>query len=363
MNPKTPTPAANATVRFTLDGREVEVQPGETLLDACRAAASAVPTLCHDDRLDPYGGCRMCLVELDGAPRPVPACKTVAADGMQVVSQSDTLERVRRTMAEMLLAEHDPGNGIKEDQLLDCASALGAATPPVRFANERSWDDRNRFLGFDPGACILCDRCVRYCDEVMQCTALEHVGQGSEAFIQPTDGQSFLDTTCELCGGCIGTCPTGALYEKQAMGPAGLPLATIDQTDSTRTVCTFCGVGCVIDVESKDGRIVKIDAETGVGSNDGHLCNKGRFAWQFVHHPDRLTAPLVRGEDGELHETDWDTAYDRVAAGLQAVIDEHGPEKVGFLASSRCTNEDVYALQKLARATVLTNNVHSCAAT
>ncbi len=348
---------------FQLDGREVEVAPGETLLDACRAAASAVPTLCHDDRLDPYGGCRMCLVELEGAPRPVPACKTVAADGMKVVSQSDTLERVRRTMAEMLLAEHDPSNGIQEDELVSCASMLNAVTPPVRFKIERTWEDRNRFLGFDPGSCILCDRCVRYCDEVMQCTALEHVGQGSEAFIQPTDGASFLDTSCELCGGCIGTCPTGALYEKQAMGEEGKPKATEAETEKTRTVCTFCGVGCVLDVHSKDGKIVKINAEAGVGPNDGHLCNKGRFAWQFVHHPDRLTTPLLRNQAGELEPCSWDTALDCVAEGLQSVKEQHGADTLGFLASSRCTNEDVYALQKLARATVLTNNVHSCAAT
>jgi len=362
QDPTSPAAAA-ATIRFQLDGREVTVAPGQTLLDACRAAASAVPTLCHDDRLDPFGGCRMCLVELEGAPRPVPACKTLAADGMKVVSQSDMLERVRRTMSEMLLAEHDPGNGIQDDQLLSCASALGAVSPPVRFQNERSWEDRNRFLGFDPGSCILCDRCVRYCDEVMMCTALEHVGQGPEAFIQPTDGASFLDTTCELCGGCISTCPTGALYEKQAMGAEGKPKATLAETEHTRTVCTFCGVGCVIDIHSKDERIVKINAETGVGPNDGHLCNKGRFAWQFVHHPDRLTMPLVRGADGELHQTDWDSALDRVAEGLGAVRDAHGADAIGFLASSRCTNEDVYALQKLARATLLTNNVHSCAAT
>ncbi len=351
------------TVAFELDGKTVEVITGQTLLDACRAAQSEVPTLCHDDRLDPFGGCRMCLVELEGAPRPVPACKTRAAAGMKVTSQSAKLERVRRTMAEMLLTEHTSGNGIQVDELNECASKLGAIAPAIRFETERVWEDRNRFLGFDPAACILCDRCVRYCDEVMQCTALEHVGQGSNAFIQPTDGKSFLDTSCELCGGCIGTCPTGALYEKQAMGANKQPIATIDETEKTRTVCTFCGVGCVIDVHTKDERVIKISAEAGVGSNDGHLCNKGRFAWQFIHHEERLTQPLIRGEDGELHKASWDEAYDRVAEGLTRVKEKYGPDAIGFLASSRCTNEDVYALQKLARSAVRTNNVHSCAAT
>jgi predicted molibdopterin-dependent oxidoreductase YjgC len=353
----------NKTIQFELDGKTVEVQSGETLLDACRSACSAVPTLCHDDRLDPYGGCRMCLVELEGAPRPVPACKTTVSPGMKVTSQSPKLERLRRTMAEMLLAEHKPGNGIQLDQLNECAQELGAIAPEIHFKVERTWEDRNRFLGFDPGACILCDRCVRYCDEVMQCTALEHVGQGSEAFIQPTDGASFLDTSCELCGGCIGTCPTGALYEKQAMGDSGKPRATIEETDKTRTVCTFCGVGCVLDIHTKDGQVIKISAEEGIGPNDGHLCNKGRFAWQFIHHKERLTHPLLRGEDGELHKATWDEAYARVRDGLLAVKQKYGADSIGLLASSRCTNEDVYALQKLARSAIGTNNVHSCAAT
>ena len=355
--------SSDQTIRFELDGYSMEVAAGDTLLDACRTTGSEIPILCHDDRLDPYGGCRMCLVELEGSPRPVPACKTRVAQGMKVRSQSPMLERVRRTMAEMLMSEHASGNGIQPDELEACAIDLGVSPPPIHFDIARPWQDRNRFLGFDPGACILCDRCVRYCDEVMQCTALEHVGHGSEAFIQPTDGASFLDTSCELCGGCIGTCPTGALYEKQAMGANGKPIATIDQTEKTRTVCTFCGVGCVIDVHTKDGKVIKINAEAGVGPNDGHLCNKGRFAWQFIHHRDRLTRPLLRGEDGELHEASWDQAYARVRDGLLAVKEKYGADSIGFLASSRCTNEDVYALQKLARSAIGTNNVHSCAAT
>lgn len=348
----------NSTIRFTLDGKEVAVPAGDTLLQASRCAGGKeVPTLCHDDRLDPYGGCRMCLVELDGAPRPVPACKTKAANGMVVRSTGESIERVRRTMVEMLLSEHHDDVGVKPNELQRYATEFGVEQSPVRFERRDAWEDRNRFIGYNPGACILCDRCVRYCDEVMQCNALEHVGQGPEALMQPTDGESFLDTSCELCGGCVSTCPTGALYEKQAGG-----LAESD-SDKTRTVCTFCGVGCVIDLNTADDKIVKITAEAGVGSNDGHLCNKGRFAFEFIHHPDRLQMPLVRGEDGKLHETDWDTALDRVAEGLRGVADRHGPDTIGFLASSRCTNEDVYALQKLARGVMHTNNVHSCAAT
>lgn len=350
-------------VKLCIDGQEVEHPQGTTLLQACRDLDKRVPTLCHDDRLEPYGGCRMCVVELAGAPRPVPACKTFVAPGMEITTGGEKIERVRATLTEMLVAENHEDVGVKHNELSDLAEQYGLKTPPIRFERREDYEDRNRFVGFNPGACILCDRCVRYCDEVMQCNALEHVGQGAAAFVQPTDGKSFLDTSCELCGGCVSTCPTGALYEKQATGVKQGDL------DKTQTVCTFCGVGCVVDLETRpdpDGsgrKVVKISAETGVGPNDGHLCNKGRFAFEFIHHRDRLDVPLVRGDDGQLHPATWDEALDRVTQGLSQVRDEHGPDSIAFLASSRCTNEDVYALQKLARGVVGTNNVHSCAAT
>lgn len=344
-------------IMLSLDGEDIEVAVGTTLLDACRSRGAQLPTLCHEDRLEAFGGCRMCLVELDGAPRPVPACKTKAANGMVVRSASDMLERVRGTIAEMFMAEYRPATGGRPDAMEQIAKRFGLGAPPIQFPQRAEYHDRNRFIGFDTNACILCNRCVRYCDEIMSVTALEHFGQGPSAIVQPTGGLSFLDTSCELCGGCISSCPTGALYEKQAHGVEETSCAT------TRTVCTFCGVGCVIDLNTKNGKVVKVTAKEGVGPNDGHLCTKGRFAWQFIHHDDRLTEPLVRGADGELHAATWEEAYTRVVAGLTKVKEEHGPDSIGFLASSRCTNEDVYALQKLARSVIGTNNVHSCAAT
>ncbi len=346
--------------RITLDGRTLEVAEGDTLLDAARAAGIEIPTLCHDDRLDPFGGCRMCLVDLEGTRRPVPACKTTCADGMVVNCGGERLQRVRRTMVDMLLADHYQDVAVKDNELERYAVEYGVEQPSLRFDRRGAYDDRNRFIGFNPGACILCDRCVRYCDEVMQCTALEHAGQGGNALVQPTQGKSFLDTTCELCGGCVSTCPTGALYEKQATRNGAV---TEQECAKTSTICTYCGVGCSLDLNVKDGRVIKVTAETGVGANDGHLCNKGRFAFDFIHHPDRLTEPLLRGDDGELHPASWEEALARVADGLGAVKQQHGPDALAFLASSRCTNEDVYLLQKLARAAAGTNNVHSCAAT
>ncbi|NQU49170.1 MAG: (2Fe-2S)-binding protein [Planctomycetes bacterium] len=357
-------------IRLGLDGKQIEVEPHTTLLQAAHQHGIEIPTLCHDDRLDPYGGCRLCLVEVDGAPRPVAACKTECADNMTVRTHSADLHRLRRTMLDMLLAEHYEDVGVKPNQLQELAAEHQLAQPSLKLGRRAAYDDRNQWIGFNPGACIMCDRCVRYCDEVMQCSALEHVGQGVGAVVQPTGRKSFLDTSCELCGGCVSTCPTGALYEKQAvvkrgeevvLGGGG-PIADAE-CEKTRSVCTFCGVGCVLDLNSKDGKVVKVTTDIGVGPNEGNLCNKGKFAFEFIHHSDRLTEPLVRGADGELHVTSWDDALQKVAAGMNGVKQRSGPDAIGFLASSRCTNEDVYIVQKIARAAIGTNNVHSCAAT
>jgi predicted molibdopterin-dependent oxidoreductase YjgC len=352
-------------IRLYIDGASLEVDPGTTILSAARSQGVEIPTLCHDDRLDPYGGCRLCLVDVDGAPRPVPACKTMCAEGMEIQTQNTDLHRVRRTMLDMLLAEHHDDVGVKSNHLLELAEQHDLQAPSIRLGRRAAYDDRNRWIGFNPGACILCDRCVRYCDEVMQCSALEHVSQGPVAAVQPVARQSFLDTSCELCGGCVSTCPTGALYEKQAtLGDSAKAFVVAEQDcEKTRTVCTFCGVGCVMDLNAKDGKVIKVSAEVGVGPNEGNLCNKGKFAFEFIHHSDRLTVPLIRDDDGKLQEASWDDALNRVAMGLQTVAEKSGPDSVAFLASSRCTNEDVYVLQKIARAAIGTNNVHSCAAT
>jgi predicted molibdopterin-dependent oxidoreductase YjgC len=216
-------------------------------------------------------------------------------------------------------------------------------------------------MGYDPDACILCARCVRYTQEVMQCSALSLEGRGPEARVVPTWGLSWLDTECELCGGCLGVCPTGAIYEKFEEGTER-PEPALNKVKST---CTFCGVGCQIDinVDPETNRITKITSDPTYVSNEGNLCVKGRFAFNFVHHPDRLTEPLVRGEDGELHPATWEHALQVAADGLLRVRDEHGPQSIGFLASARLTMEENFLIQKLARTVIGTNSIHSCEAT
>jgi predicted molibdopterin-dependent oxidoreductase YjgC len=216
-------------------------------------------------------------------------------------------------------------------------------------------------MGYEPDTCILCNRCVRYTQEVMQCSALSLEGRGPDARIVPTWERSWLDTECELCGGCLSTCPTGAIYEKFVEG-AGIEERALEQT---KTTCTFCGVGCQLDlnVDPETNRIVKVTSKPEYVSNEGNLCVKGRFAFNFVHHPDRLTDPLVRGEDGELHPTTWEHALRFAADGLKGVMERHGAQHVGVLSSARLTNEENYLIQKLARTGLKTHSVHSCEAT
>ena len=352
----------SSMVRFTLDGREASAPEGELLVHAAARHGVFIPTLCHDDKLDPYGGCRMCVVGVEGSPRPLPACATRVMEGM-VVSTNSSVPAYRKTLTEMLLAEHlDPNPGGRPNELTDLASELDAEAPFVLpDAKREDYEDRNRLMGYTPDACILCNRCVRYTQEVMQCSALSLEGRGPHARIVPTWERSWLDTECELCGGCLSVCPTGAIFEKFLEGTEQPERELV----KTKTTCTFCGVGCQLDlnVDPETNRITKVTSESHYVSNEGNLCVKGRFAFNFVHHPDRLTKPMVRGEDGELHVTSWDDALKAAADGLNSVKAEHGPQSIGFLASARLTMEENFLIQKLARSVVGTNSIHSCEAT
>jgi predicted molibdopterin-dependent oxidoreductase YjgC len=350
-------------VELTVDGRRIEANDGELLVHALARHGIFVPTLCHDAKLDPYGGCRVCVVDVEGAPRPLPACATRVSEGM-AVSTNGRVTGLRKTLAEMLLAEHlSPNPGGRPNELLELADDLGLEEP-VRLADagREPYEDRNRLMGYDPDACILCNRCVRYTQEVMQCSALSLESRGPEARIVPTHGHSWLDTECELCGGCLATCPTGAIYEKFE---TGAPVGREQALTKVKTTCTFCGVGCQVDlnVDPETQRIVKVTSQDHYVPNEGNLCVKGRFAFNFVHHPDRLTEPLVRGEDGKLHETTWEHALSAAAKGLEGVRERHGPQSIGFLSSARLTMEENFLIQKLARSVLGTNSVHSCEAT
>jgi len=357
---------------LTLNGKSVCFTEGETLLEIASRHETEIPTLCYDPRLEPAGACRTCLVEIEGERRMAPSCMRKAEPGMVVTTESERIDQHRQTLMGLYLTDHPHDREISEvgspDLLLDMATQFDAPMDwgwmsPIRQGRE----DRNPYVDFNPDTCIACARCVRYCEEVEGVSAITLAGRGSNVTISTVEEKSLLDTTCELCGGCIDVCPTGAMNEK-------LPLTRKHKPErdllKVRSTCNFCGVGCQLDLnvdpKARDGlgEIVKVTSPApGTTTNDGNLCVKGRFAYDFVHHNDRLTQPLVRGHDGELHPTTWDDALKKTAEGLLGVAERYGSDSVGFVSSSRCTMEENFLVQKMARALFRANNVHQCAAT
>ena len=355
-----------STFAITIDGRPVQVEPGDTVLTAAKRLGIDIPTLCHDDRLDPMGSCRMCLVQVDGQRRLQPSCAFEAAPDMVVRTATGDVKRHRELLLSMYLADHsldaqglptaDRGVG---NQLRDLVveHGTGPALPPIR-AERQGRVDINPSIDFDPESCIACARCVRYCDEVEAVSAITLAGRGASTTIATANQMGLLDSTCELCGGCIDTCPTGAMSEKKSL------LSMVAREEVVRSTCNFCGVGCQLNLHVNNGKVTRVTSpEPGTTLNDGNLCVKGRFAYDFIHHEDRLTVPLIRGEDGQFYEATWDDALDAVAKGLLGVKERHGADSLGFISSSRCTGEENYLMQKLSRAAFGTNNCHQCAAT
>ncbi len=358
---------------ITLNGQDVEFTAGETVLEVAARHGLEIPTLCHDPRLDPAGACRTCLVEIEGWRRMPPSCATKAMPGMVVSTESERIARHRETLLSLYLTDHTQDRTEAEsygpDQLFEMADRYGAeqdwgAMETVRAARP---GDRNPYVHFHPESCIVCARCVRYCEEVEGVSAITLAGRGSKTTIATVDELSLLDTTCEMCGGCIDVCPTGAMAEKMPITRTARPERELEKVRST---CNYCGVGCQVDLNvdtaANDGagRVVKVTSPpAGTTTNDGNLCVKGRFAYDFVEHPERIQVPLVRGADGELRAASWDEALERAAAGLLGVKERHGADSLGFISSSRCTMEENYLMQKLSRGVFGTNNIHQCAAT
>jgi predicted molibdopterin-dependent oxidoreductase YjgC len=346
-------------VSLTIDGRKVEVPEGATVLEAAQKLGIEIPTLCYHKDLTPHGGCRLCIVEIEGIRCPQTSCTMPAGEGMVVRTHTPEIAESRKTILELLLSDYYDDGYAKDDrdetEFLRWVREYGATVPDgLQAAPRFSVDgDPNPFVHVDFNKCILCTRCVRACAEI-QCRDVWGLAErGFDSRIVAGVDTDMLDARCESCGQCVAYCPTGALDNKMSVG--------IGKADKlVRTTCTYCGVGCQFDLNVKDGKVIRVTSDPEALVNGLSLCVKGRYGYDFIHHPDRLTHPLIR-KDGHLVEATWDEALDLVGQKLSQIRKESGPDAIGVLASAKCTNEENYVIQRFARAAIGTNNVDHCA--
>jgi predicted molibdopterin-dependent oxidoreductase YjgC len=346
-----------------LDGEEVAFTPGETIYEVSERYEREIPTLCYDPRLDPLGGCRLCIVEVEGSRNPVASCTTEAQPGMKVKSRGGRLDMHRRVLLEMVASENreidvDPLSGYASQEMATLVDRYEARTG--RFKGRQSGssrpDDPNPFIMRDYENCISCYRCVRVCAEQEGDYAISVMNRGFGTRITVEFEGHLKGSACTFCGQCVQTCPTGALADLKAIAMKDVP----GETKKTRTICPYCGVGCSVEMLSRGDQVIGILPDMDGPANEGALCVKGQFAFDFIGHGDRLTTPFVRGEDGRLAPATWDEALDEAAEGLGKVLQEHGRHSVYAVASGRAPNEAAYLMQKLVRVGWGTNYIDNC---
>jgi formate dehydrogenase major subunit len=339
--------------RVMVDGIEYD-GAARTVLDATRELGRSVPTLCHDPRLVPTGACRVCLVELEGVSRPVAACTTPLADGMRIRTTSPSLEQLRRTIVG-LLAEDYPRGAVARSPELPFHRLLAQYEQtgrPGAVDDTRTVDESHPYIRVDMSRCITCFRCVRICDEVQGQHVWRTWFRGDRVQIRPESNGALATSSCVSCGACVDTCPSGALEDR--------PLVAVQDAQWTETTCPYCGTGCEMAVGVAGDRIVNVRPVLHGRVGRGHLCVKGRYAFEFNDAHDRVTSPLIK-EGADWKPVSWDTALDYVAERLRATVARDGPDAIGVLGSARATNEDNYVTQKFARVAIRTNNVDNCA--
>lgn len=372
-------------IRVEIDGNSYEAPSGSTILDIARSNGVYIPTLCYDPRLSPYGACRLCLVEVEGARALLPACYAQAEDGMVIQTTNEKLERIRKTLVELLVSDHPMEcAGCSKSgrcELQELANRYGITESSFK-GEEHQYEimRENPFVMRDYNKCVMCGRCIRICREVQGVGVYDFVNRGFKAVPGTPYDKPMQETPCEFCGQCISTCPTGALkarpYEDEGrvaaldmlrnacayfkMSEEEMMEALSLEGWVTRTTCAYCGCGCQLDIHVIDNRIVEITSPVMVGSGQGNLCVKGRFGYDFVSSSERLTKPLIR-KKGRFEEAEWDEALALVAKKLGEIKKKSGPDSIGVLSSARATNEDNYLIQKFTRACVGTNNVDHCA--
>lgn len=351
----TPEKKSDKTVELNIDGKKVTVPEGTSVMRAAREVDIDIPSLCATDSMKEYGSCRLCLVEIDGARGTPASCTTPVGPDMSVRTTSDRLTKIRKGIMELYLSDHPD----EDSPLHDMARLIGLEGN--RYGKDGHnhlktiIDDSNPYFSFDPSKCILCARCVRACEEVQGTFALTIDGRGFDSKIAAGTDQSFLASDCVSCGACVQACPTDSLFEKRT--------AELGKPDhSVVTTCAYCGVGCGFKAEVKDEEVVRMMPWKDGQANHGHSCVKGRFAWDYAIHEDRVLSPMIRDKITDPWEkVGWDEAIDFTAKRLLDIQKEHGRKSIGGITSSRCTNEEVFVMQKLIRAAFQNNNVDTCA--
>jgi len=346
-------------INLTINGRQVTVPAGTTVLKAAELCGFQIPTLCHDEELSNPGACRLCVVEIKNMRNLPASCVTAVSEGMEVQTHSPAVMEARKTILELLLANH-PNDCLTCSKSGNCRLQGYAYEYGVRFKelgekHQYPIDDGNPLIIRDYNKCILCGKCVRVCEEVQGRSIIDFSKRGFNTKIATAMDLPLEDSNCVFCGSCVAVCPVGALTEKKMAGQGRKW-----EMGKVRTTCPYCGTGCTFELNVKDGQVIGVTSFPEAEVNGRALCVKGRFGTGFVHHPDRLTQPLIK-KNGEFVPASWDEALSLIAEKFSAVKAESGGDSLAVLSSARCTNEENYLANKLARTVFGTNNIDHCA--
>ncbi len=343
-------------MRITINGRAIDTEEGATILNIAQQNGFRIPTLCHMESLIPTGFCRMCVVEVQGLENPVTACNTQATDGMVIETDTPMIRELRKEVLQLMLVKHpldcpvcDKGGECDlQDYVYEYGIQKAEYQVDVPAKEYRIYS--TPAIKYHPNRCILCSRCIRSCREVVGREVLDLRETGFDTRVEVVRPER-----CISCGECLAACPVGALTENVS------PIkGRTWQAKRVTTVCGYCGVGCTLEANVVGNRMIKVTTKEGLGTNNGVLCVKGRFGFEFVNSPERLRTPLIR-ENGTLREAGWEEALTYVADKLNEIKGKHGPDSITGLASARATSEENYLFQKLIRAAIGTNNIDHCA--
>ena len=351
----------NDIVKIKIDGKTISARSGENLLEAARRNNIPIPGLCYHRKVSPTGACRLCITKIKGMNGLIAACTVTVSEGLAVTAFDEELEETRRYILDYLLSEHNDASDLSYDDEFKTLVSRYGLDDPAKRQFPSLWktlnfpiDDSSPVLTYDASKCIKCFRCIKACDEVQGKNVLSFADRGITSYVIGGFGV-WGDSECDGCGECIQLCPTGAIVEK----PHRDTLKTAAVDDRVKSLCPYCGVGCQLELAVKNNRIVRVDGVEGVKPNDGRLCVKGRFGYEFVGSRDRLTRPLIK-RAGRFVEAGWDEALDLVAAKFKSIRDKYGNDALAGYASAKCTNEDNYIFQKFVRTVFGTNNVDYC---